>query len=159
MTNYTAACQVPKSRVLQRSGHIQKRRYIIRRKFWRGNSQGTSTRMSRETGCWKGKWKWPRCPTSGSVYQLGVNLFEFCYTAGVQRSEMPRRQRDYISYGGPKYLWVLVGTFFMPSFWQLEFLWRSLSNSKICRAHCKALSILDARQLFQGMCTHGQLHP
>jgi len=60
----------------------------------------------------------------------GVNLFEFCYTAGLQKSEMPSRQGDYILYGGPKYLWVLVGTCFMPSFRQLEFLRRFLSCSK-----------------------------
>jgi hypothetical protein len=158
MTFYIAVCEVLKSRVL-RSGHIQTRWYTIRREYWWGNSWGTSTRMSRETGSRKGKWKRPRCPTSGFGYQLGVNLFEFCYTAGLQKSKVPGRQRDYILYGRPKYLWALVGTFFVPSFWQIEFLRRFLSYSKICRTYHKALSILDARQLFQGMCTHGQLHP
>ena len=114
-------------------------------KFWWGNSWGTSTGTSRETGCRKGKSKWPRCPTSGVGYRLGWTFSSSAIQQGVQKSGVPGRQRYYILYGGPTYLWVLVVTCFMPSYWQLEFLRWFLRYSKICRTYYRGANKSLAR--------------
>ena len=81
MTNYTVVCQVPKSRVLKRSRHIQKRRNTTPRSFWWGNSWGTSTRISRGKRLSERKLEVPSLSNVRVWLSAGVNLFYFCYTA------------------------------------------------------------------------------
>lgn len=119
-----------------------------------GNSWGTSTSMSRRKRLSERKVEVPSLSNARVWLSAGVNLFEFCYTAGLQKSKMSCRQGDYILYGGPKYLGVLVGTCFMSSFWQLEFLRRFVSCSKNLSNLLPSIINFTRPRALPGLCAH-----